>query len=331
MEVDSQVFGHPIHVGYITIKPVQSVGKLPVALIVNAFGEPLRDWPVNIPPDTLNHTRDMAVRGYLAVSVEHDVLRSQAYLDNNNRCSIGVLNDVFQRNADYLQAVLHAVAADPAADMQHIVIVANGAASLDALALATRRIDGLRAVVNVAGGASIRNCAIGELVNAMLAIYGAQGTVPSLWLYADNDGYLDQATVNGMLQAYTQAGGNAHADFLHLDGERPILLLTSTIGRSLMLPRIDAFLKQLGLPGTQEKDIDALTARLGGESHRALAREYLQAPCEKALVASTAGDWLGYEVNAEFPSKAKNLALARCQNSAAGRTCHVIMQNNAFQ
>jgi hypothetical protein len=229
---------------------------------------------------------------------------------------------------------LTALRNEPEADMGQVVIVANGASALAALALAARHIDGVKGIVNTSGGLILNGCdlrAINEAMGDRLTDYGKMGTVPSLWLYADNDQAFDMATVNHWRDAYANGGNSAELAFVSMEGKPGYLLNFLPTSVVKKMPYVDRFLGHLGLPTIKESDVDKLIAKLGNAAFRALAREYLSGPGDKALAVSHSGKWVGAEYADLDDSIAVNFALRDCNQRSGGEACHILMLNNDYQ
>ncbi|MGE0723950.1 MAG: alpha/beta hydrolase family protein [Alphaproteobacteria bacterium] len=111
-------------------------------------------------------------------------------------------------SANDIKAAVAYVRGLPSVDPSRVVLVGQSAGGWGALAHASRRPEGVVAVVNFAGGrgavADGTNCNPDGLVDAA-ARYGRTTAVPSLWLYAANDRYFPPDLSRRMHQAYAGA------------------------------------------------------------------------------------------------------------------------------
>lgn len=146
-----------------------------------------------------------------------------------------------------LRASLDAVRSEPWADMQRIVLAGQSAGGFGSVAAASVGMEGLRGVVNFAGGRGSRApddvCGEAQLVEAM-ARYGAGARVPQLWLYSRNDRFFGPALARRMHAAYEAAGGSAQfveAPATGLDGHGYFAASMDD-----WAPRVEAFLARIG-------------------------------------------------------------------------------------
>jgi hypothetical protein len=149
----SQVSGKYRRIFYLAMRKTGTTGRLPVAFVYLAKPEIRGPLPSNMYINAYGQMKDLALRGYLAISVQAMAGgRSDAFTFAQNKCVPDLINDAVTSDADYLQAVINSVIQEPAADPSRIIVVANGTAAIATLKLSTRRINGLRAIVNVSGG-----------------------------------------------------------------------------------------------------------------------------------------------------------------------------------
>ena len=122
-----------------------------------------------------------------------------------------------------IEAAIESVRHEPWADARRIVLVGVSAGGFGSVAAASKKLPGVVAVVNFAGGrgsqATDRVCGEPRLVEAM-GRYAAAG-VPELWLYSVNDRFFGPELAHRMHAAFVQAGGRAEfvaARAVGLDG-----------------------------------------------------------------------------------------------------------------
>lgn len=122
--------------------------------------------------------------------------------------------------ADDIEAVVRFVRRQQFADPQRILVAGVSTGGWASLALAARNPEGVRAVVNFAGGRGGHAggranavCGAGRLVEAA-ASYGKTAKIPTLWLYAQNDSYFAPSLAQRMAKAFTTAGGRAELHVL---------------------------------------------------------------------------------------------------------------------
>jgi dienelactone hydrolase len=100
------------------------------------------------------------------------------------------------------------------------IVVGQSAGGWAAIALSSRNLPSVKAIIVFAGGRGGRvggkpnnNCAPDKLV-AATAEFGRTARVPTLWIYTENDTYFGPEISRPMHAAYTGAGGNAEYHLL---------------------------------------------------------------------------------------------------------------------
>ena len=118
--------------------------------------------------------------------------------------------------ADDIEGALRFMRRQDFIDPARVAVVGVSTGGWGALALASRNPDGLRLVVNFAGGRGARAyglpnsiCAPDRLIKAASA-FAQTAHVPSLWFYAANDSYFGPALGASMAAAWNNAGGKAN-------------------------------------------------------------------------------------------------------------------------
>lgn len=149
---------------------------------------------------------------------------------------------------------------EPWADPDRIVLVGHSLGGLAALAAATEAPAGVRAIVDFAGGLGSPSpgviCSPQHLVATMHDL-GTGTRIPSLWIFAQNDGFFGPAIARQMFDAYTDAGAPAEFDAAPAYGHDGHLLIFSPTP-ALWWPRVSQFLDQLHLPTRMIVDVPAL-------------------------------------------------------------------------
>jgi len=146
-----------------------------------------------------------------------------------------------------LRAAVDAVRGEKWADARRIVLAGQSAGGFGSVAAASRKFDGLVAVVNFAGGRGSRGpddvCAEDRLVDAM-ARFGEGERVPELWIYSVNDRFFGPDLARRMHAAFVRSGGTAEfvqAPAIGLDGHGYFASAPDDWS-----PRVAAFLKRVG-------------------------------------------------------------------------------------
>lgn len=119
--------------------------------------------------------------------------------------------------ANDIRAALSWLREQPWIDPDRIVLLGQSAGGFGSLAAASRNPPGVIGVINIAGGRGSQRagevCGADRLVEA-IGGFGRTARVPSLWLYAANDGYFGPDLAQRMYDAY-RAGG-APAEFVQM-------------------------------------------------------------------------------------------------------------------
>jgi dienelactone hydrolase len=318
-------------------RPAQG-SRFPVALIVHGAAESdARLRELNLSTNR-QWARTLATRGWLAVSFAR---RGYASSDGTAFLRVGTCEEpaagvYLDRHADDVEAALRAVAKRPDADMSRVMLIGKSVGGAVALDVASRKPFKIAAVVNVSGGLSAYtrplsvNPACGLFESDVVwnfARFGAASRTPTLWFYAENDPWFSPAFVGRLHTAYTAAGG--HADLRMLpafppDGHE---LFHRYSGQEQMLPVIDAFLRDHGLPTWDTGLADRMLPTLKPEQRQLALRYLREVPAQKAFAVpdgdSTDARWDG---DPESADKAKADALRNCEKSA-GQTCHLVAVN----
>ncbi len=308
-------------------------GKLPVALITHGAspGKPraatidgLRGW-----------AHDLAHRGWLAVAVMRRGYGGSdgEVADNGGTCTMPDVGRYLDAHADDLEAALHSVGRRPDADMDRVLAIGDSAGGAAVMALAARPSVRLAAVANISGGLTSlapfqRNpaCAPAEADLVWnFARFGRTAHMPTLWLYAENDGLFRPGLVSRMRAAFTGTGGQADLVMLPPFRDDGHALFYAPGGKRLLLPELDRFLRANGLPTWDEAAFNPLLAHLSFADAQAV-QSYLQSlTAEKALALAPGGGvywWQGAPTTAE----ARSGVLADCKRKR-GEDCTLAAEN----
>jgi dienelactone hydrolase len=114
--------------------------------------------------------------------------------------------------ANDIAAVIDYLRASPYIDSENIIVLGQSAGGWGSLALSSRNIPGVNAIINFAGGRGSLQpgqvCHPERLVETAQR-FGASARVPTIWLYSENDLFFGPSLAKSMFQAYTSAGGTA--------------------------------------------------------------------------------------------------------------------------
>ena len=218
-------------------------------------------------------------------------------------------------------------------DDDRIIVAGQSYGGLATVAMGTEVIEGVRGLINIAGG--LRDDGAGcdwraELVNAF-ANYGANNKIASLWMYGFNDSLFGPNLAARMHDAFVRSGGQARLIAFGPFKRDSHGMIASRDGERVWWPDTERFLQQIGMP-TEEvfsiadapavpktdyaavDDIEAVPYL--SEAGRAAYREYLDKMTPRAFAVSSNGAWCWAE-EGEAPEKR---ALATCAKSS-GQDC----------
>ncbi|HEY4068019.1 MAG TPA: prolyl oligopeptidase family serine peptidase [Burkholderiaceae bacterium] len=166
-----------------------------------------------------------------------------------------------------IRAVIDAMAREPGVDVRRVVVSGQSFGGWNTLAFGTLRDDRVKALVNFNGGLEDPHCATWQarLLDAAGG-YGARSRTPSLWFYGDNDSRFQLALWRAMFDRYRARGAPAELVDVgrFLDDSHQIL--GQPEGLAIWVPRLDAFLTAIGLPGA-ERGAGILPAPYPAASH----------------------------------------------------------------
>lgn len=225
-------------------------------------------------------------------------------------------------------------------DADRIVVIGQSHGGWTSLAYgAEKPAPGVRALVNFAGGLRQTQCGNWEGALARAAAsYGGQTTLPSLWLYGDNDSYFSPDTFRAMHSAYARAGGAARLLAYGRFGADSHKLFSAEEGRVTWEAPLDEFLAAAGLPSTVVRPEFARRAAMASppasgfapladaeaiphlnEKGRSGYRNFLEKPAPRAFAIAASGAW-GWAQGGHDPLRR---ALESCSRHAAGSACRL--------
>ena len=239
---------------------VRPVGNGPFPLVVMNHGVSLNQQERSFFP--IVEFRDAAMwfarRGYMVVAPSGGY-GGQA-LDEPDRgifssfySKIGTCNNPNFHDAGLAVALLDKWIIDYMTDQKLVVpdetiVVGQSAGGWAAIALSSRNVRGVRAIITFAAGRGGRvdgkpnnNCAPEKLV-AATSDFGQTARVPMLWIYIENDTFFGPALSKRMHQAYTEAGGMAEYHLLPPFGNDGHFLIDSPDAIPLWAPLVSQFL-----------------------------------------------------------------------------------------
>jgi dienelactone hydrolase len=239
---------------------VRPVGNGPFPLVVMNHGVSLNQQERSFFP--IVEFRDAAMwfarRGYMVVAPSGGY-GGQA-LDEPDRgifssfySKIGTCNNPNFHDAGLAVALLDKWIIDYMTDQKLVVpdktiVVGQSAGGWAAIALSSRNVRGVRAIITFAAGRGGRvdgkpnnNCAPDKLV-AATGEFGQTARVPMLWIYIENDTFFGPALSKRMHRAYTEAGGMAEYHLRPPFGNDGHFLIDSPDAIPLWAPLVSQFL-----------------------------------------------------------------------------------------
>ena len=170
------------------------------------------------------------------------------YLEDQGGCDDADYGRSGRATADSLQAAIDALARAPFVRRDGMVVIGHSAGGWGALALAARAPGGVTAIVNFAGGRGGRsygrvgnNCAPERLI-AAAGDFGAAARAPTLWIYADNDGFFGPRLARRMFDAWRGSGGRGELVQLPPFGDDGHTLVETEAGVAVWGPVVARFL-----------------------------------------------------------------------------------------
>lgn len=136
-------------------------------------------------------------------------------VEHSGRCDSRNYPPVYAAAADETEQLLGALARHPGVSLERGLVVGQSFGGLTTLALSARRLPGLVAGVNFAGGGGGNPsehpgnpCSAGRLAR-LFRQYGEQAQVPTLWFYSENDRFWGAQLPKDWAAGYNEAGGRA--------------------------------------------------------------------------------------------------------------------------
>ncbi len=151
--------------------------------------------------------------------------------------------------AEDVKAVLDWLAEQRWADRKQVLLLGQSHGGWTTLASGAMGFDGVKALVNFAGGLRQPDCPgwEGALARAVGA-YGKDTRTPSIWFYGENDSFFPQPVWRAMADAYTSAGTPAEVVNVGRFGSDAHNLFGARLGEPIWQPRLSAFMATVGLP-----------------------------------------------------------------------------------
>ncbi|MDE1181038.1 prolyl oligopeptidase family serine peptidase [Paraburkholderia sp.] len=301
-------------------------GNGPFPMIVFNHGKINGDPRSQERSDPVPFAREFVRRGYVVVAPNRQGFGNSGGAYHQDGC------DVAQNGVDQavdVAATVSFMSKQPYVDAKHIVVAGTSHGGLATVAYGERAMPGVRALINFSGGLRQDACSDwqGNLTRAF-GTYGEHTSVPSLWLYGDNDSVWAPTLVTSMFDAYVANGARAQmVDFgvYKNDAHR---LVGDRDGVRVWWPAVEAFLARVGMPtgvqyrvsdpsmpkATNFASVDAVDAvPFVDEAGRNGYRNFLHQYPSRAFAVSDSGAWSW----AEGGDDPMSTAVANCQKQSS--------------
>ncbi|MFM0721321.1 CocE/NonD family hydrolase [Paraburkholderia strydomiana] len=301
-------------------------GAGPFPMIVFNHGKIPGDPHTQERSNPLPLAREFVRRGYVVVAPNRQGFGHSDGVYEQDGCDVE-RNGIGQ--AGDVAATISYMSKQPYVDAAHIVVAGTSHGGLATMAYGTEAAPGVRALINFSGG--LRQDACTDWQSNLTHAFGAYGektTVPSLWMYGDNDSVWNAPLVAGMYAAYSAHGASAKmVDFGNYknDAHR---LIGDRDGVHVWWPAVEAFLARVGMPtGVQYRVADPSAPKPSGfaavdavdavpfvdEGGRNGYRNFLHQYPSRAFAVSDSGAWSW----AEGGDDPMSVAVANCQKQSS--------------
>ena len=334
-----EIDGKPFRLQAMFMKEASRSGRLPIALITHGQSNDAAARAKLAPSDYIYAAREFARRGWLAaVVLRRGFGQSQGPSPYAlSACRNGDYGATLKPQVDDLVAALQAIGKRTDADASRAIGFGVSVGGAAVLGLAARAPEGLRAVVNISGGAlsfpvsgpdqSAMSC-WPEQLPPLFAAYAKTSRVPTLWMYAENDSLFPADTVRKLQAAYVAAGGLS--DFymfppLKGDGHNLYAVME---GRQQWIPTLDSFLRARNLPTFDPLPLDAAVRKILNPQAAAYYNNlYRTRPADKAMALAPSGKFGFIAFDRATAEQAAKDSLEGCQKQAKDETCRLVLQN----
>lgn len=326
--------GSRVELEALVVKPARE-GRYPLALLTHGSPRAAEERRRMSAAEMSFQAEELARRGYVAIVVMRRGYGTSGggFNESSGRCDAADHERGARESARDLRAALRTLAAHPDIDTSRTVVIGQSAGGIGTLALAADPPEGLRAVVNFAGGRGSRApheiCSEDRLIAAYAAL-GKTARVPSLWIYTENDSYFGPELARRMFAAYRGEGGIGELRLLPAFADDGHALFARRGGVTRWRPLLDAFLRENGLPTWDAPPDEPPVAKLAPP--RALAQEdldhwqrYLESSDNKAFAISPTGRFAWRSGHYTLDA-ARGAALDAC----GLQSCRIYSQNDTL-
>ena len=324
-----QIKGSPFRLETLVVKEAGG-GRRPVAIITHGQNRDAVAREQLTAQGWLRPAREFARRGYLAVVVvRRGFGKSEGKQPFNLRGCRDGFGAVLNEQADDIEAAIENIKTRHDADPQNMVIVGASVGGAVVLDVSARRIEGIRAAINLSGGVRpVDNtvCDIEDLL-PVFAKLGETSRIPTLWLYAANDSFFSPTLVRRLHEAFVASGGLTEFHMFEPIGNDGHNLLFNREGVTHSLPAIDGFLRKYRLLTYDPGPINEAVKKLA-DAHwaRKLVALYHSGPTEKALAMTIANNRIYLRFNGGDLSQTAAQVVQECE-AQAKQPCRLIVRN----
>jgi dienelactone hydrolase len=312
-------------------------GPGPFPMIVFNHGKIQGDPRMQARSDPVSFAREFVRRGYVVVAPNREGFAQSGGSYQQDGCDVEQ-NGLSQ--ARDVAATVDYMSKMPYVDAQHIVIAGTSHGGLATIAYGTEAAPGVRALINFSGGLRQDACTDwqGNLTRAFGA-YGEKTSLPSLWLYGDNDTIWPRALVSDMYAAYAVNGAKSKmVDFgsYKNDAHR---LVGDYDGVQIWWPSVERFLARVGMPtAVQYRVADPVAPKASGfaaldsvnavpyldDAGRNGYRNFLHQYPSRAFAVSDTGAWSW----AEGGDDPMAVAISNCEKQSSA-PCRLYAVNDS--
>ena len=269
----------------------------------------------------INASREFVRRGYVVVLPMRLGFSKSSGSYISPGCNIASNGEM---QAEWVEGVLQWMRAQPYIDGKRLLVAGQSQGGLATMALGARNPEGVRGLLNFAGGLKVEGCIWESALADAFERYGARSRLPSLWFYGDNDGSFPPAVWKDLHARYTGAGGNARLVAFGAFPRDAHGMFASPEGLPIWVPEVEKFLEQLGLPskpvirvsdvprppksGFAAIDDIGAVPRIRENGRRGYTN-FLKSALPRAFALGPAGQW-GWAAEGDDPTAR---ALADCQ------------------
>ena len=152
-------------------------------------------------------------------------------------------------NAKDIDAVISYFQAQPYIDPGHIVVAGQSFGGWNTLVFGTLHRADVKGLINFSGGLIAGHCPSEWEMEHTAGDLGAHTYTPSIWFYGDNDKLFSTETWRTMYKNYVEKGGKAELVSIGKFMDNSHLMLSYPESFDIWVPKVDAFLTRIGMPG----------------------------------------------------------------------------------